>query len=326
MTPPKYRETADGFELQFGTNHLGHFALTGLLLPALLQSDAPRVVTVASIAHHRGDESVLEGNPEASYSRSRPTATASWPTCCSRRELHRRRRGGRLAARSRPPRTPVSRPPTWSARPTAWAPTRSSAGWRRTSCRSSSSPSRAGREPDAVAATYGEPGQLHRPAAAAGDTRARSARPKLSRYARDEELARKLWDLSEDMDRRAASTSAPEHARGHHRAVEVRRERARVGHGHVVVVDVDVDAPDHDRARLLVAQEPGQVDDLGAGRLPRRGGQCVEPIARVVRRGRASTSRSPRPPGPSPGRGWGSGRCRAPAGCRAPPGPALPDG
>jgi NAD(P)-dependent dehydrogenase (short-subunit alcohol dehydrogenase family) len=46
--------TADGFEMQFGTNHLGHFALTGLLLPALLRARAPRVVTTSSIAHRMG--------------------------------------------------------------------------------------------------------------------------------------------------------------------------------------------------------------------------------------------------------------------------------
>src|SRR5659263_170325 len=67
MTPPRYRETEDGFELQYGTNHLGHFALTGLLLPALLAAPEPRVVTVASIAHHGGNDSVLAGNPEATY-------------------------------------------------------------------------------------------------------------------------------------------------------------------------------------------------------------------------------------------------------------------
>jgi NAD(P)-dependent dehydrogenase (short-subunit alcohol dehydrogenase family) len=46
--------TVDGFERQFGTNHLGHFALTGRLMPALLAAPAPRVVTIASIAHRRG--------------------------------------------------------------------------------------------------------------------------------------------------------------------------------------------------------------------------------------------------------------------------------
>jgi NAD(P)-dependent dehydrogenase (short-subunit alcohol dehydrogenase family) len=51
---PVRATTADGFERQFGTNHLGSFALTGLLLPALLRAAAPRVVAVASIAHRTG--------------------------------------------------------------------------------------------------------------------------------------------------------------------------------------------------------------------------------------------------------------------------------
>jgi NAD(P)-dependent dehydrogenase (short-subunit alcohol dehydrogenase family) len=48
------RHTADGFEMQFGVDHLGHFALTALLLPSLLASRRARVVTVTSTAHHIG--------------------------------------------------------------------------------------------------------------------------------------------------------------------------------------------------------------------------------------------------------------------------------
>jgi len=53
MAPP-HNFTKDGFELQFGTNHLGHFALTGLLLPSLLSTPNARVVTVSSAAHRSG--------------------------------------------------------------------------------------------------------------------------------------------------------------------------------------------------------------------------------------------------------------------------------
>ena len=53
MAPPR-RTTADGFELQLGTNHLGHFALTGRLLPLLLATPGSRVVTTASLAHKQG--------------------------------------------------------------------------------------------------------------------------------------------------------------------------------------------------------------------------------------------------------------------------------
>lgn len=50
MYTPK-QLTADGFEMQFGTNHLGHFALTGLLLDSMLETPGSRVVTVSSIGH-----------------------------------------------------------------------------------------------------------------------------------------------------------------------------------------------------------------------------------------------------------------------------------
>ncbi|WP_368666313.1 oxidoreductase [Ammoniphilus sp. CFH 90114] len=50
MAPP-YQKTKDGFELQFGANHLGHFALTGQLLPLLKATPSARVVTLSSIAH-----------------------------------------------------------------------------------------------------------------------------------------------------------------------------------------------------------------------------------------------------------------------------------
>ena len=72
------RTTADGFETQFGVNHLGHWALTAHLLPALLRAPAARVVTVTSTARHRArrldpaDPHMQRAyGPWASYSRSK---------------------------------------------------------------------------------------------------------------------------------------------------------------------------------------------------------------------------------------------------------------
>ena len=82
MAPPQRLETVDGFELQFGTNVLAHFALTGLLMPALEMAAAeshepPRIVTIASIAHKRGTlnfddlQSKKNYSPMKSYAQSK---------------------------------------------------------------------------------------------------------------------------------------------------------------------------------------------------------------------------------------------------------------
>jgi len=68
MALPKRLETADGFEMQFGTNHLGHFALTGLLLDLLTQTPGSRVVNVSSGAHRAGRMAWDDIQSQRSYS------------------------------------------------------------------------------------------------------------------------------------------------------------------------------------------------------------------------------------------------------------------
>ncbi|WP_328503241.1 oxidoreductase [Streptomyces sp. NBC_00457] len=64
-----YGTTADGFETQFGVNHLGHFALTGRLLPVLLATPGARVVTVSSTMHALSNIDIDDLNSERRYSR-----------------------------------------------------------------------------------------------------------------------------------------------------------------------------------------------------------------------------------------------------------------
>ena len=77
MQVPSHRRSEDGFELTFATNHLGHFALTGLVLDRLLAAPRSRIVTVSSLAHRRGvidvDDLELERGytPGGAYDRSK---------------------------------------------------------------------------------------------------------------------------------------------------------------------------------------------------------------------------------------------------------------
>ena len=84
------RETKDGFELQFGTNHLGHFALTGLLLPALRQAPAPRVVTVSSGAAMAGQINFDDLQSKNAYSPDKAYYQAKLANTMFALELQRR--------------------------------------------------------------------------------------------------------------------------------------------------------------------------------------------------------------------------------------------
>lgn len=83
-------KTADGFELQFATNHLGHFALTGLLMPLLTHTPKARVVTVSSMAHHSGRIDFDNLNAEKSYSPRGAYAQSKLANLLFTLELNRR--------------------------------------------------------------------------------------------------------------------------------------------------------------------------------------------------------------------------------------------
>ena len=90
-----HRTTADGFEMQFGTNHLGHFALTGLLIGRLLETPESRIVNVSSTAHKWGRMSFDDLQSERRYRKWRAYGQSKLANLLFTRELQRR-----LAARN----------------------------------------------------------------------------------------------------------------------------------------------------------------------------------------------------------------------------------
>jgi NAD(P)-dependent dehydrogenase (short-subunit alcohol dehydrogenase family) len=196
MRPPAYRETEDGHELMFGTNHLGHFALTGRLLPALLGAPAPRVVTVASIAHLGGDAGVIDGNPKASYDPSKDYAQSKLANVLFARELHKRTSAASSTL------TSVGAHPGVSATGLVSDPNGMGANpvvrivmpyLLPIVLQSAAS----GANPSLYAATLGEPGSYTGPQRM-GESRGPIGPAKLNKHALDEDLARRLWERSEE--------------------------------------------------------------------------------------------------------------------------------
>ena len=84
------QETAQGFERQFGVNHLGHFALTGKLLPLLLHSSSGRIVNVSSVEHRRGRMVFSDLHGKQKYSRFRAYSQSKLANLLFTFELQRR--------------------------------------------------------------------------------------------------------------------------------------------------------------------------------------------------------------------------------------------
>ncbi len=196
MTPPRYTETADGFELQYGTNHLGHVALTARLLPHLLAAPAPRVTTVSSLAHFSGGPDVVEGNQADGYQPKRAYGNSKLANLLFAFELQRRAllNDSRLVSNAAHPG--VSNTGLFTSKQGLGA----IPGVRQLA------PvvglvlfqsAKAGADPTLFAATEGGPASYTGPQRL-GETRGRPGPAGLSPSARDEALAAKLWDLSRD--------------------------------------------------------------------------------------------------------------------------------
>ncbi|ARQ70903.1 oxidoreductase [Streptomyces marincola] len=93
-----YARTADGFEMQFGVNHLGHFALTGLLIDRLLASPQARVVTVSSVLHLLANVDLRDLNSQRKYGRWVAYGRSKTANLLFTHELARRLRGRHVVA------------------------------------------------------------------------------------------------------------------------------------------------------------------------------------------------------------------------------------
>jgi NAD(P)-dependent dehydrogenase (short-subunit alcohol dehydrogenase family) len=197
MAPPDLRRTEDGFELQFGTNHLGHFALTGRLLPALLSAGSSRVVTVSSLLHRGGQPGPLRGEPESGYSPQRGYANSKLANLLFALELQRR-----AEAHAAPLTSTAAHPGVATTNlmlnPDGMGAQLRARLVRKTVGRVFFQSAAAGADPTLYAATVAAPGSYSGPQHRRGMRGpAGPARP--SKTAQDPRLAAELWELSEKL-------------------------------------------------------------------------------------------------------------------------------
>ncbi|MGF7000802.1 oxidoreductase [Paraburkholderia sp. GAS32] len=196
MMLPRRTTTRDGFEMQFGTNHLGHFALTGRLLPMLRRAGGPRVVSISSAAHRNGKIDFPDLQAEQAYRPIKAYGQSKLANLLFSQELQRRsERNGwgitSIAAHPGMARTdlmvngpgtsgvwgwvgmllnPIAAPAALAALPTLFAAT----------------------SPDATPAGYYGPKHLF-------EMNGPVAPAKISTRALDMDTAKQLWDTSENL-------------------------------------------------------------------------------------------------------------------------------
>ena len=197
MAPPRHTTTVDGHELQFGTNHLGHFALTALLLPRLLASPHPRVVTVASIAHHRGDSLVTEGNPPRGYRPNTAYGRSKLANLLFALELARRAEAARSPLVSAAAHPGVSNTSLFTRREGMGANWLVRTAGPLVMGLAAASPEQ-GAEAILYAATVAEAGSYTGPTGP-GESRGAIGTARRSPQAQDLDLAFRLWERSEEL-------------------------------------------------------------------------------------------------------------------------------